>query len=128
MPVKITVKMNFSAAGAAAKIRSSVAEAMPDLTRQIQSDCNNYAPDRKHTLIEQSNIISSTDEMSTEIRWGVPYANYVYEGVSKKGKPLKYSRDKNPNAQKKWCKAAKKDHSDEWRLKLEKTAKENYKK
>ncbi len=128
MPVKITVKMNFSAAGAAAKIRNSVAKAMPDLTEEIQVDCNAYAPERGRVLVDNANIDRYTNGLSAEIRWGVPYAKYMYGGKRKDGSHFHYTKKIPAEKQYKWCKAAKKDHSDEWRLKLKKTAKENYKK
>lgn len=124
MPIE--VKINFNPSGIAAKIQSSASKALPGLAAEIRNDCNFYAPDRTNTLIKQSNIIADTDDDCT-LKWGVPYASYVFKGKSRKGNPLKYSKNKNPNAQKEWCKKAKEMHLADWRKYLEKEVKENYK-
>ena len=40
--------------------------------------------------------------VGNEIHYGQRYADYQYEGISKSGKPLNYSKDKHPLATHHW--------------------------
>lgn len=87
---------------------------MSAVSTQILKDSNYYAPRRGDGLVDSSIIAANATEAFSEIKWDVPYASYVYKGLSKKGKPLKYNKERNPNAQKEWCKKAKSVHLKDW--------------
>lgn len=128
MSITIRATVNISPTGVAAKINRAVAKAMPEITNDIREDCNFYAPKRSGNLITHSNITANATQSSAEITWSVPYANYVYKGVTKYGRRLRYTRDPhlNPNAQEEWCKKAKQMHLVDWRKMLERKAREKY--
>lgn len=126
MPVVLKPVVKFDTAGVAMRIRKSVNEALPEVTEQIAKDCNDYAPKRLGNLIGIENINTEVSGLTSSITWTVPYASYVYKGLSKRGKPLKYSKDKNPKAQKEWCKKAKSLKLDKWQDMINDAIKEHW--
>lgn len=67
-----------------------------------------YTP-RDEGILESSVIPSIGSGM---LEYTVPYAHYVWEGISKNGKPLVY-QTKNPQARKEWVIRAMADHLDD---------------
>lgn len=101
------VNIRFDRNAAAARISNSVKAAMPELATQVLKDCNFYAPQRRGTLISTSIMRSDTSSPKATLKWDVPYAEYVFKGLSKRGNPLKYSKYPNRNAQSHWTNKAK---------------------
>lgn len=126
MPVVIKPVVKFDTAGVAMRIRKSVNEALPEVTEKIAKDCNDYAPQRYGNLIDTANINMEVSGLTSSITWRVPYASYVYKGLSKKGKPLKYSKYPNANAQKEWCKKAKSLKLAKWQDMINDAIKEHW--
>ena len=127
MSITIRPRININTAGVSLKINRAVQNALLIIANDIRKDCNRYAPHRRGTLISQSNVMAYADSSSTaKIRWGVPYASYVYKGISKSGKPLRYTKYPNANAQAKWCEKAKREHLSEWQKAAEKAIKDKY--
>ena len=126
MPVVIKPVVKFDTAGVAMRIRKSVNEALPEVTEQIAKDCNDYAPDRLHNLRKIANINTEVSGLTSSITWTVPYSGYVYKGLSRRGKPLKYTKDTNPKAQKEWCKKAKSLKLAKWQDMINDAIKEHW--
>ena len=128
MSITIRATVNISPTGVAAKINRTVAKAMPEITNDICEDCNFYAPHRSGNLRSVANIRKNVSDDGATIEWTVNYAPYVYKGVTKYGRRLRYTRDPhlNPNAQEEWCKKAKQMHLVDWRKMLERKAREKY--
>ncbi len=65
-----------------------------------------YVPFDEGTLAETVIIDGQPTRNVTEntITYEMPYARYVYYGISKNGKPLNYHTDKHPLAHKYWDK------------------------
>lgn len=130
MPVKATITFNKSEI--AAKVMGASAKAAESVAMEILADSNFYAPFRSGALIGKSNLdgaLSPTvenypDEGRTVISWRVPYARRMYEGKSKSGKPFKYGKQSNPNAQSKWFEKAKSLKLADWRKFFEKMLKQ----
>lgn len=114
MRITITPIVKINTADIAKKIHEAAKESAYELSSDIVRDCNDYVPQCKGGLKESSIIAANATEAFSEIKWTVPYASYVYKGISKKGKPLKYSKWPNTKAQKEWCKKAKSVHLKEW--------------
>ncbi len=126
MLIVIKPKINIDAAGIAMKIHKAAQEAMPKLTETILEDCNEYAPERSGNLIESSNINHHAGGVKATLRWEAKYSGYVYKGISKSGKSLKYTKQPNANAQSHWCRKAKQMKLVEWNKLAGKYIKENY--
>lgn len=126
MRIKITPIIKINTAEIAAKISRAAKESLAPVSAQVLKDSNNYAPKRQGTLIENSVTNTFSDKNISEIRWTVPYASYVYKGLSKKGRPLRYSKYPNQNAGKEWCKRAKAIHLKEWHKMAEDIIKNRY--
>lgn len=58
----------------------------------------------KYVPYDTGNLSLIVDVMPNRIIYESPYAHYIYEGVSKSGKPLNYKKDKHPFATKQWDK------------------------
>lgn len=70
-----------------------------EVLRRIQK----YMPYRTGETIKLT--IAQTDISKPEIVTDEPQAGYLFNGVSKSGKPLNYTKTKNPNAGPHWDKA-----------------------
>lgn len=125
MRIKITPIIKINTAEIAAKISRAAKESLAPVSAQVLKDSNNYAPRREGNLIGDS-VVNAFSEKISEIKWTVPYASYVYKGISKKGRPLKYYKLRNPNAGKEWCKRAKAIHLKEWHKRAEDIIKNRY--
>lgn len=70
------------------------------LTERMKFRMNPYMPYLSGSMADATTHVTSP----TTITVTAPYARYVYEGVSKSGKPLKYTRteDKHPKATSYW--------------------------
>lgn len=126
MSVRITPVITVNSAGVAMKIRTAAKSALAEITDDVRKDCNYYAPHRLGTLISQSNIEANSGDLEKRLHWGVPYASYVYKGVSKRGRSLKYSKVKNVNAGSRWCERAKEAFGADWQRKFDRKVKEKY--
>ncbi len=124
------VHFTFDTKSTAVRITNAVKAAMPELVEQVRKDCNFYAPQRTGVLIAKSNIDTDSTGKCYKIIWDaknksdVSYADYVFKGVSKKGKKLKYSKYPNANAQSHWTHKAKSVKLMDWKLMAEKLLKE----
>ena len=125
MRIKITPIIKINTAEIAAKISQAAKESLAPVSTQILEDSNMYVPRRLDGL-KDSSVINAFSEKTSEIKWTVPYASYVYKGLSKKGRPLKYYKLRNPNAGKEWCKRAKAIHLKEWHKMAEDIIKNRY--
>ena len=114
MRITITPIVKINTADIVKKIHEAAKESVSAVSTQILKDSNYYAPRRGDGLVDSSIIAANATEAFSEIKWTVPYASYVYKGISKKGKPLKYSKWPNTKAQKEWCKKAKSVHLKDW--------------
>lgn len=134
MRINISVENHIDTEGIKTKIMDAVNKSLPNIATEVLKDCNEYAPERYGGLTGKSitdeackPIIDVNEENHTAtIKWRVPYASYVYKGISRKGKPLKYSKWPNTKAQKEWCKKAKTVRLMEWSKMMEKFTKDNY--
>lgn len=126
MPITIKPVVSIDTAGIAMRMRKAVNEALPKVTEDIVKDCNDYAPQRLDVLIDTANINTEVSRLTSSITWTVPYSGYVYKGLSRRGKPLKYSKVKNPNAQKEWCKKAKSLKLTKWEKMINDAIKEHW--
>ena len=113
MSMRITPEIKIDTAGIAMKIRKAAEGSLPAVRDQILNDTSQYVPYRSGVLDESPGppIYLGT---KTEIRWSTIYANYVYKGISKRGKPLKYNKDPHAKAGAEWCKRAKELHLSRW--------------
>lgn len=126
MRITITPIVKINTADIAKKIHEAAKESVSAVSTQILKDSNYYAPRRGDGLVDSSIIAANATEAFSEIKWDVPYASYVYKGLSKKGKPLKYNKERNPNAQKEWCKKAKSVHLKDWNEMVENIMKRRF--
>lgn len=126
MSIVIRPQININAAGVTMKINKAARDAVPGIADDIRKDCNKYAPQRYGNLISHSNTVAYSGEPKADIKWGVIYANYVYKGISRSGRPLKYSTYPNINARAKWAAYAKRMHLVQWRDMLEARMKAKY--
>jgi hypothetical protein len=58
----------------------------------------------KYVPMRVGNLATNLDIETDHIVYESPYAEYQYYGISKKGKPLNYSKDKHPLATSYWDK------------------------
>lgn len=126
MPITIKPVVKIDTAGVAMRMRKSVSEALPQVAADITADCNEYAPQRYGNLIDIANINTEVAGLTSSITWRVPYSGYVYKGLSRKGKPLKYTKVPNENAQKEWCKKAKSLKLTKWEKMINDAIKEHW--
>ncbi len=127
MYVRIDPKINIDPARVAMKIRKAAEKSLQPICDQILMDTNQYVPNRSGTLESTANARYFSGEPKAEIKWTTIYANYVYKGISKRGKPLKYTKHPNEKAGAEWCKRAKKLHLLEWQKRAEKLMKKEFK-
>jgi len=133
--IKYSVNVNIDPKAIKKRIMESVDESLPSLAEEVLKDCNDYAPTRYGVLTGTAPIATdlkptiSVDktEHSATITYGAPYSSYVYKGLSKRGKPLKYTKQPNQKAQKEWCKKAKSLKSDKWKRLFQKLIMINFK-
>ena len=118
--------VRFDTAGIVRRVHKAAEDAMPEITKKIQEDCNDLAPFRSGTLVSTSNINTDAGELKSEIKWIEPYSNYVYKGVSKSGKDLNYNKHPHTEAGSHWCERAKKLHFSEWVKMVDKCIKEHF--
>ncbi len=135
MKIKITPQININTDVIRKRIMDAVDSSLYTVATQVLKDSNNYAPERSGTLVGLSQtdsqlkptITVDKERHTATIKWKVPYASYVYKGLSKNGKPLKYAREKKPQAGSKWAHRAKSLHLMEWSKMMDKFSKDNYK-
>ena len=131
MSIKITPTVNIDVNAISNRIKKAVRTSMPQIAEDIMKDCNQYAPDRsgvlRGTTQNELNPHIECEDNHAKITWGTPYASYVYKGLSKSGKPLKYTKDRNQEAQSHWVEKAQEMHGAEWEKQAEKAIKKNFK-
>lgn len=98
--------INFPVEQIVADTKKNNAAKLEILAQTILDDSNFYIPRDTSTLLESGHTETVSDEQ-VNVVWDEPYANYQYQGISKSGKPLNYSKDVNPNAQSHWFEVAK---------------------
>lgn len=81
---------------------------------EVVKDSNYYAPQDTTELIRSAIRYVASNPTGNKVVWDTPYAMYQYKGLSKSGKPLKYSKDVNPNARSHWFEAARKVSKAKW--------------
>ena len=113
MSLQIKPEIKIDTAGIAMKIRKAAERSLPTVTDQILNDTTQYVPRRGGDL-ERSSENPYYLGTKAEITWSTIYANYVYKGVSKRGKPLKYNKNPHRFAGAEWCKRAKELHLSRW--------------
>lgn len=97
-------------------IEKAFNKALFALAEQAMDDCNYYAREWQHTLIDSaSNSISGN---TLTIAWDTPYARRVYYT----GNP---SKQVNPNASLMWAEVAHQAHKKDWIAILDKGMKDN---
>ena len=99
------VKVTFSRAKVAARIKSGIKSMIPTVAEQALADCNYFARRDQGTMIQSSETAS--DLKNGELVWDTPYAKKVYYT----GKP---SHDENPNASLMWCQKAYDTFGEDW--------------
>lgn len=117
MSMRITPEIKIDTAGIAMKIRKAAEGSLPAVTDQILKDTSQYVPRRAGNLGGTLESSASTPYFlgtRAELRWSTIYANYVYKGISKRGKPLKYNKHPHSEAGAEWCKRAKELHLSRW--------------
>ena len=126
MSMRIDPQIKIDTAGIAMKIRKAAEKSLPEVTDHILKDTSQYVPYRSGTLdgSPEPPIYLGT---KTEICWSTVYANYVYKGISKRGKPLKYNKHPHEKAVAEWCKRAKEIHLSDWNSTLNKSMREHFK-
>lgn len=136
MPVKATITFNKSEI--AAKVMGASAKAAESVAMEILADSNFYAPVRYGILTgnpiagapatdfsdKYPRVDCFPEEGRAVISWNVLYAHKMYEGKTKSGKSIRYSKDSNPNAQSKWFEKAKSLKLADWRKFFEKMLKQ----
>lgn len=136
MPVKARIIFNKSEI--AFKVRGASAKAAESVAIEILKDSNLYAPVRYGILTgdpradapityssdDFPKVSSYPEEGRAVISWNVPYARKMYEGKTKSGKAIRYSKDPNPNAQAKWFEKARSLKLADWRKHFEKQLKQ----
>lgn len=77
------------------------------VTEQVVKDSNFYAPEDTKAL--QRSALTASNYKSGKVIWDVPYASKLYWNPS-----LRFSTDKNPNAQAFWFETAKSNFLSVW--------------
>lgn len=113
MPVRI----EFNPERTRIKVEKSFKTGLGMLSAEVLADCNEYCKMDTGTLILSSMIHSRLDEGL--LIWQTPYAARQYWKIETA------RTDKMPNAQWKWCEAAKKDHLPRWERLAQKVLDEN---
>jgi len=120
---KISTRVTFNKAAAAAKIKASSNYGLTIMGNQALDDAGQYVPKDQHTL-EDSGLANS-DKKALEgkfiMRWSTPYAQYLWNGDVMYGNPAgrTYGPEKltftSALAREEWAKYAKEVHGDEWK-------------
>lgn len=126
MSLQIKPEIKIDTAGIAMKIRKAAERSLPTVTDQILKDTTQYVPRRGGDL-ERSSENPYYLGTKAEITWSTIYANYVYKGVSKRGKPLKYNKNPHRFAGAEWCKRAKELHLSDWNSVLNQEMRKRFK-
>lgn len=126
MSLQIKPEIKIDTAGIAMKIRKAAERSLPTVTDQILKDTTQYVPRRGGDL-KRSSENPYYLGTKAEITWSTIYANYVYKGVSKRGKPLKYNKDPHRLAGAEWCKRAKELHLSRWNSVLNQEMRKRFK-
>lgn len=127
MSLQIKPEIGINTAGIAMKIRKAAEMSLPSVCDQMLKDTKQYVPRREGNLggtLEQSASTEYYLGAKAEIRWSTVYANYVYKGISKRGKPLRYNKHPNAKAGAEWCKRAKEAHLSKWNSTLNRKIRE----
>lgn len=103
--LEINVKINESEIER--KIKAGAERAQIALDNQVLKDSNKYCP--LDTSALQKSAIISTVIGSGRIVWSTPYAKKLYYDES-----INISRQKNPNASRKWFEVAKAKNLNNW--------------
>ena len=131
MSLQIKPEIKIDTAGIAMKIRKAAEKALPEVTADILKDTKPYVPRREGNLGGTLEKSASTpffiNPTEAELRWRTVYANYVYKGVSKRGKPLRYNKQPNKEAGAEWCKRAKELHLSDWNSTLNQEMRKHFK-
>lgn len=92
---------------------------VPRLVKIVHSDkLGNFASHEWHRLISPytphltGNLERNVEYQPWEFTYISPYARPQYNGVSKKGKAFKYSKEHNSKATREWDSAAKREKKD----------------
>lgn len=121
------MKINIDPAQITQNVKQRNGKKLGQFAQIVLDDSNEFIPRDQDDLLKSGAINVESDEKAT-VGWYNPYAHYQYKGelmVGREsrsawaksgetkvyaGKPLQYSKDKNPQAQKEWFEAAKKKH------------------
>ena len=68
------------------------------LTRRIHSHMSRYIPWKTGNTYKNLTRVTSPSEILVNAKW----ARYIYNGISKSGKPLNYTKNPNPMAGSHW--------------------------
>lgn len=130
MSLQIKPEIKIDTAGIAMKIRKAAERSLPTVTDQILKDTKQYVPRREGSqggTLEESAYNPYILGTKAEITWSTEYANYVYKGISKRGRPLRYNKQPNKYAGAEWCKRAKELHLSDWNSVLNQEMRKRFK-
>ena len=102
----MSVKFNISKRNIKVKIDNPWGSGLEMLSSVILQDCNRYCKEDTGALIMSSYIHSRLDKGL--LIWQTPYAARQYYAI-----PTAYP-DVNPQAQWRWCEAAKQQYGNDW--------------
>ena len=133
---KITARVTFDTAAAAARIRAASNDALTVMGDQALKDTTQHVP-RDQGFLRDSGITNSDKEatnLSFWLRWDEPYAQYLFRGDVMYGNPT--SRTYGPEklnftsalARMEWAKYAKEVYGDDWKKVYQAALKELMKK
>ena len=125
----MSVRIDINKAQILRKVDRAWEAALPKLSEQILSDCNEYCPHDDGTLIDSSALASEMDK--GKLVWQTPYARYLYYGMlmvapngsawARSGeakhltnKKLVFHSARNLKATALWCEAAKRERRKDW--------------
>ncbi|MBU9739329.1 minor capsid protein [Diplocloster agilis] len=120
---KITARVTFDTAAAAARIRAASNDALTRMGLQALEDNTQHVP-HDQRFLQDSGFLNSDQEaenLSFWLRWEEPYSQYLFHGEVMYGNPT--SRTYGPEklnftsalARMEWTKYAKEVYGDDWK-------------
>ena len=101
------------------KVRVEMKPSSQIVNRILDDDVGRFVAEtwakifEKYTPIDSVTLRQSYITEPWKVTYTQKYAHYQWQGVSKKGKPLNYNKEKNMLAQSHWEEAAERDKSSE---------------
>lgn len=133
---KIKTRVTFDKKAAAARIRAVANDALTVMGNQAVKDVEQYVPKDQGTL-QSSGLARSSREaenMKFDLRWSMPYAQYLWHGHPMTGNPTNRDYDKSRSfkftsdlARAEWAKYAKEVHGEDWKKVYQAALKEGLK-